>query len=86
MKLPNLSDRELDIMYQDFLRECFDTVKICGHEYDAAYALKNTDPTAYRCGLADWLDAEMTEGNIVEDDGDYYLKEVWDNQSDWASK
>ncbi len=40
--------------YCDLLREIYgDTVSICGLEYDTATALKEVDPIAFRCGLAD---------------------------------
>jgi hypothetical protein len=70
-----LSTHELEQRYSDFLSEVYGAVKICGLEYDAARALKEIDPTAFRCGFNDWLDAEVTEGLIFELDGEYYDEE-----------
>lgn len=65
-------DYELEERYENFLREAHgETVKIAGHEYDTARALKDVDPTAYRCGFSDWLDSELGE-TLWEVDGEYY--------------
>ena len=58
--------------YDDFLNECYGEVNICGYEYQAAYALKEVDPTAYRCGCADWYSdryEEMKDDLIEEVNG-----------------
>ena len=37
--------------------------------------LKECDPIAYRCGFNDWLDAEVSDGNIdYNDERDEYYK------------
>ncbi len=44
-------------MYESMLADCYgETVCIAGCEYDTARALKEIDPTAYRCGMNDWVD------------------------------
>ena len=63
---------ELEDMYDDMLDECYPEVVIGNMRYSPARVLKDTDPIAYRCGLNDWLDAEMSDGYIIEDDGKYY--------------
>lgn len=45
---------EIDRQYEDALRWIYGEVDICGYSYDAAHALKEVDPIAYRCGLADY--------------------------------
>ena len=42
--------------YCDFLDE-FETVKIGNLEYSPSLVLKEVDPTAYRCGLLDYVDS-----------------------------
>jgi len=44
--------------YDEFLDEAYGTVKVCGYEYDTSQILKEVDPTAYRCGFADWSSCE----------------------------
>lgn len=60
--LMNDIENELEIgdIYDEMLNSCGE-VNICGHNYQASYALKEVDSTAYRCGKADY------ESNIVEE-------------------
>lgn len=48
-------------MYNDFLDECYPNCKIGPYEYSTSRAMEEIDPTAYRCGFNDWLDAEGIE-------------------------
>ena len=67
-----LSDYELHCMYDDMLDEVYPDCGIAGLNYSTSQALKAIDPVAYRCGFNDWLDSEITEGNIDEEGGEYY--------------
>ena len=51
--------------YDDWLDEIDGTVKIGNLEYATSVVLKNTDPTAYRCGFSDYQDS-MSE--TIEED------------------
>jgi len=44
--------------YEDMLNDCYPMADICGYKVQPAYALKECDPIAYRCGFSDWLDSE----------------------------
>lgn len=57
---------------RDMLDDSFDPVIICGLEYAAGTALERIDPIAFRCAVSDQLDAECSEGTLVEIDGEYY--------------
>lgn len=48
--------------YEDVLREMYGDVSICGCTYDAAYALKEIDPTAFHCGFVDFQEYETAYG------------------------
>ena len=62
-----------DSMYDDMLDECYGTVTIAGYEYATSLALKELDPVAYRCGMADYIDSEITNGTLTDEiDGEYY--------------
>lgn len=61
--------------YRDHLDESEETVTICGHEYAAGYALEQVDPTAFRCGMNDWIDSLDKED---EDDYKELMQEVED--------
>ncbi len=40
--------------YQDMLQDIFGDIDVCGYKYDAAYALEQIDPIAYRVGFSDY--------------------------------
>lgn len=65
------TDREMEEMFDEFLDEFGPVdVGLVGLSYYPSVILKNTDPTAYRCGFHDWI------GGMDEDDEDYYFEEV----------
>ncbi len=66
----NFSDREMEERYKEALNEQ-GPVSICGFEYEPATALQAVDPTAYRCGFADYCG---TDDSLVEIDGTYYVE------------
>ena len=43
-----------DKMYEEYLTEIYGTVSVCGMEYDAGRALRELDPTAFRCGMSEY--------------------------------
>ena len=47
---------DYEASYNEFLDE-EGPVIIAGMEFDVSYALKELDPTAYRCGLVDYVDS-----------------------------
>lgn len=64
-----VSDYDQKQMYDDMLNDCFELVNICGYEYEAARALADIDPIAYRCGMSDYFsDIDMW----IELDGELY--------------
>lgn len=61
----NPDDDTIINLYNEMLDEC-GTVKIGSLEYSPSDVLKSVDPTAYRCGLLDFIDSLDNE-----DFGDY---------------
>ena len=59
---------DLESRYDDFLDEIYPDCTVAGMSFCTSRAIKELDPTAYRCGMSDW---ESDEG-FVEIDGDYY--------------
>ena len=57
-----LSERDIELAYEDMLDECYGTVKVAGFSYDTSYLLKSVDPIAFRCGLSDYI----SEENYIE--------------------
>ena len=43
--------------YDEMLRECTGDIKIGSLTFDADQVLRECDPTAYRCGLVDYIDS-----------------------------
>lgn len=77
-----LSDRDLEKLYNEFLDEAYPTCSIAGLEYSTSDALKRIDPTAYRCGFADWLDAEVSNETIFEVEGEYFDEDPSGSEGD----
>lgn len=73
-----LSDRELKERFDEFLDDVYGVVSIAGLSYCTSALLKSTDPIAYRCRFNDWLDAEISEGNLKEIEGLYYPTQEWE--------
>ena len=53
--------------YDEFINSTTDEIKIMGVLMIPARVLQNIDPIAYRCGLADFLDAEGIDSDDFED-------------------
>ena len=60
-------------MFRDSLNDAFGTVSVCGYDYASAYLLEEIDPTAFRCGLLDWLDSQGWD-EITIDKVTYYVE------------
>jgi hypothetical protein len=74
------SGRQLHAAYDDSLDDVFGRAEIAGGSYATSYALKNLDPVTYRCGFADWLDAEISDGVYSEEiNGQHYLQSEVDD-------
>lgn len=68
-----VTDAMDDSYYADMLDELYSTVSICGYEYSASHALKEIDPTAYRCGMIDYyasLECDIISELEDMEDGD----------------
>lgn len=67
-----ISEYELDKLYRDFLDDLYPECEIAGMKYCTSTALAEIDPTAFRCGFADWLDSECQSGTYEEINGEYF--------------
>lgn len=66
-------------LYVEMLDDCYEPVKIAGYEYSVSSALQAVDPTAFRCGVTDYIDSLVGETLTDEIDGEHYLlKDVSD--------
>jgi hypothetical protein len=60
-------------LFDEMLDDCYENVMIAGLEYTTSQALKAVDPTAYRCGKADYIASrddliELDDGTLVYTD------------------
>lgn len=69
--MSQLTDRDLEQMYCEMLDDCYGEVIIAGYTYQTSRALAEIDPTAFRCGLSDYIDSLLGE-TIEEIDGEYF--------------
>jgi hypothetical protein len=64
--------------YEDMLDDTFGEVEICGYTFSSGRALKELDPTAFRCGKSDyestqeskWLCSECDESYTDEEEAE----------------
>lgn len=86
VEIRNFSYESTDDEYDSYLDECYGDIDVCGSSYTASYALKNLDPTAYRCGKSDYdsekdLDDVEEYQKLTEE-----LEELEDRESDLESE
>jgi hypothetical protein len=60
--------------FDQFLDDTNEAVVVMGLTYQPSDVLKEVDPTAYRCGKNDYIDAVLTDGDYIEIDEKLYLK------------
>ncbi len=56
--------------YDDMLNETHEWPSVAGISFAPSDILRELDPIAYRCGFADWSDAEGIDPDDLEDDAD----------------
>jgi hypothetical protein len=52
----NMNSRQKELtedQYEEMLTEIYGVVDVCGYKFDAGRVLRELDPTAFRCGMAD---------------------------------
>ena len=70
MSYKYITEQEAEARYCEMLDEVYPEVTIGSISFDPSRVLKELDPTAFRCGLADWLDSEGLTTDKDEDDED----------------
>jgi hypothetical protein len=59
-----IDENEAESLYRDLLDELY-PVEIAGMAFCASRILEELDPTAFNCGLADWLDGEGLTTDLI---------------------
>lgn len=74
----NLTPLDTEELYANMLDDCYGEVEIAGMNFQTSRALKELDPTAFRCGEMDYIDSL----SLVEIDGDYYEQDAVEAERD----
>jgi hypothetical protein len=63
---------DLESVFEQEITDISAEIEILGCAYEAGPVLRQLDPVAFRCAMADWLDGQLTDGVYVElADGTY---------------
>ena len=74
----NLTPLDTEELYANMLDDCYGEVEIAGMTFQTSRALKELDPTAFRCGEVDYIDSL----SLVEIGGDYYEQDAVEQERD----
>ncbi len=67
---------EIEDMYEELLSDCYEPVKIGGHEYDHGRAYRLIDETGFRCAVSDWSSEEfeeMRQADMTSEEIEHYM-------------
>lgn len=56
-----ISEYEIEDLFEEQLNEIYGEVEVCSYRYEAGSVLKEVDPTAFRCGCADFISENYSE-------------------------
>jgi len=74
---------DLEEIYSDALDDIYGVIEIAGiRGYLTSRVLKEIDPTAFRVGMADYIDSLEQDGVLVEIDGLHYHGHEVENELD----
>lgn len=59
-------------LFRDSLNDCYPEIEIGSLRYAAGDALEKLDPIAFNCGAYDYADSLLTDGILIEIDGELY--------------
>lgn len=63
------SEDELNDAYENMLTDVYGTVLVAGFEFDAGAIVREMDPIAFRCGMLDWVDGRVRDGDLRRIEG-----------------
>lgn len=62
-------------LYSEMLDECYSMIEIGCLSWYPSYIVMNLDPIAFRCGVSEYIDGLVQDGEYFEYDGGYYRLE-----------
>lgn len=57
---------QLEQMHEQMLNDIFETVTICGYEWNAGTALRRLDSIAFSIGCDAWVDDMISDGEYYQ--------------------
>jgi len=72
--MSNKKPIDVESDYDNYLDSCYPEVSVADltNTYKTSMVLKQIDPTAYRCGLCDYIDSQCIMRHWIEINGKYY--------------
>jgi hypothetical protein len=61
MRQRDMTDADLECLFDEWLDDAYGDVTIAGLTYSASFALQKIDAIAYACAFSDWLDSNYNE-------------------------
>jgi len=74
----NLTPLETEDMYRTMLEDCYGEIEVAGLTFSAARVVEELDPTAFHCGMVDYIDSL----SLIEINGDYYEQDAVEAERD----
>lgn len=74
----NLTPLDTEDMYRSMLEECYGDIEVAGLTFSAARIVEELDPTAFRCGMVDYIYSL----SLIEICGDYYEQDACETERD----
>ena len=59
-------------LFEQMLDDCYEDVTLGSLSWSPSYVMKQLDPIAFRCGVSEYIDGLMQDGEYFEFDGGYY--------------
>ena len=54
------------------LDDCYEEITLGNLSWSPSYVMKELDPTAFSCGVSEYIDGLVEDGEYYEFDGGYY--------------
>ena len=58
-----------ELFSEDELNDAYGTVLVAGFEFDAGAVVREMEPMGFRCGMLDWVDMRVSDGELRSIEG-----------------
>lgn len=63
------SEDEVSVAYENMLTDAYGTILVAGFEFDAGAIVREMDSIGFRCGMLDWIDMRVCDGDLRRIEG-----------------